>query len=172
MDDGIPSPPRPPPPPPSPSPPPSAEALAEDAKEAKEHLTPEMLITKAEARLERIEIESRKNIFGRITSHLEHSEIDWSVTTDQFDHGKCLVKDIEYKPTGGLSHRKQHFRLKRHTDWDEKKKLEKEAQSAIEAEIMAVDETSPPTPPPNTINGRLIWHSRQMESKLRRNHHK
>ncbi|KAK7229809.1 hypothetical protein V2G26_001979 [Clonostachys chloroleuca] len=84
---GIPPPP-PPPSSPSSSPPPSAEALVEDTKNPKGHLTPEMLIIKAENRLERVEIEPRKNVFGRITSHLKHSEVDWSVTIDQFTHGK------------------------------------------------------------------------------------
>ncbi|CAG9990828.1 unnamed protein product [Clonostachys byssicola] len=96
-----------------PPPPPLLPASVEvQSEEPKEQPTPEVLIEKANARLERVVIEGRMSYFKKFTSHLKYSEIDLSVSIDEFRNGKCPIKDIDC------------------VDWDKKKKLEAEAQSA------------------------------------------
>ncbi|CAH0024413.1 unnamed protein product [Clonostachys rhizophaga] len=91
---------------------PAEETFVElQPEEPKEQPTPEMLIEKANARLERLTMEGRKSYFGKFVSHLKYSEIDWS-------------------------------------NWEKKKKLEAEAQSAIDRR-MAGGKTPPPSPQHN-----------------------
>ncbi|VUC26245.1 unnamed protein product [Clonostachys rosea] len=128
------------PPPLSPTPPPPEEKKKPVRKPRKNGIE----------LLRALEEEARKSRYGASVAHLKYSEIDWTVSMDEFAAGKCLVKGIDCRPTPLTAERhREHFLGKNHLDWEVKMRKKAEAESE-----MAVDQPTPPAQPTPTSTKR------------------